>query len=296
MKAKKFIAAVVTVVTLSASFSCNKGGQADFLTVQLSPYTKDLDIIGFSSVQAESYAKLETGLDGFYDVYVGTGMQGKTPLYWMVTENIMGKGASLFQMSEDESSGFYSDTLRQKYNDQTIEIALLLTHDPATDELQYAWLDENNNPSSRPVLLHLDLPLQKGKVFPALSVERLDGGTLDIGDLKDKIIVLNWWHTGCGPCIEEMPGLNQLVEKYKDNPEIVFVAIANNDKEELTKFFQDRKFDYIQTIGNATASELFQDAYPVNVVVSPRGVVSYHTVGGHDKKHLELEREIEKLR
>ena len=57
----------------------------------------------------------------------------------------------------------------------------------------------------------------------------MDGNEVSLDDFKDKIVIINFWATWCPPCIEEMPSMTRFVEKLKDDPRIVFLAISADD-------------------------------------------------------------------
>jgi len=48
------------------------------------------------------------------------------------------------------------------------------------------------------------------------QLDALDGRKIKLSDLKGKVVILNFWSTSCGPCIEEMPHLVKLYEKFRD--------------------------------------------------------------------------------
>ena len=79
----------------------------------------------------------------------------------------------------------------------------------------------------------------------------MDGGTVDTSELRGKIVVLNLWFINCPNCIEEIKLLNQLVDEYKDNKQVVFLGLAASKKPDLEKFLQKNPFKY-RNIPNAT--------------------------------------------
>lgn len=56
-----------------------------------------------------------------------------------------------------------------------------------------------------------------------------DGRKIKLSDLQGKIIFVDIWATWCGPCIAELPYLEKLKEKYKDNKDLVFVSLSIDD-------------------------------------------------------------------
>ena len=62
---------------------------------------------------------------------------------------------------------------------------------------------------------------------------------------QNKVILLDFWATWCPPCIEEIPHLIKVREKYKDKMEIIGVlAEANKPIKELDAFVAEYKVTY----------------------------------------------------
>ena len=52
---------------------------------------------------------------------------------------------------------------------------------------------------------------------------------------RGKVVVLEFWATWCGPCIEAIPHVNDLVEQFKDKP-VVFISVTS-ENEDVVKLF-----------------------------------------------------------
>jgi thiol-disulfide isomerase/thioredoxin len=50
---------------------------------------------------------------------------------------------------------------------------------------------------------------------PAFSLPTRGGKTIDLGQLKGQVVMINFWATWCGPCRQEMPLLEDIYKKYK---------------------------------------------------------------------------------
>jgi peroxiredoxin len=50
---------------------------------------------------------------------------------------------------------------------------------------------------------------------PDFTLKSAEGGNLRLGELRGRVVLVNFWATWCGPCKIEMPHLNRLYEKYK---------------------------------------------------------------------------------
>jgi peroxiredoxin len=200
-----------------------------------------------------------------------------------------------FFLIKDESLNICKDTVRHKLNGDTTMIAFELIHDFSTNEIQYVWLDENNNRSEKAIIIPFEQPLKEGKKFPDLTVELLNGEKLSFIDFVGKTVVVNWWHIACAPCIAEMPGLNKLVKQYEQNPNVVFVAIAQNKKEHITRFLEEREFNYIQALANEEAAKLFGESFPVHLIINSEGKIHNFSIGGNEEIYIKIEKILNEL-
>lgn len=53
-----------------------------------------------------------------------------------------------------------------------------------------------------------------GSRLPDFSVKDLQGRTLSSADLRDKVVLIDFWATWCEPCKKEMPGYQKLMDRY----------------------------------------------------------------------------------
>lgn len=89
----------------------------------------------------------------------------------------------------------------------------------------------------------------------------------DLEDLKDKIIVLNFWFTKCKPCVAEIPDLNKIKEKYK-NQEVVFFAITFDSEKILHEFLNKKQFDFtVIPNGFKTIKQFNIRTYPTTIII-----------------------------
>jgi len=58
-----------------------------------------------------------------------------------------------------------------------------------------------------------------------LSIQTNSGDTLLLSDFRDKYLLLDCWYTYCGVCYQKMPKMQQLFDKFKQNPEVSICAM-----------------------------------------------------------------------
>lgn len=84
-------------------------------------------------------------------------------------------------------------------------------------------------------------------------------------ELKEKVIVLIIWGISCRACIKEIPDLNK-VKAEDTEDEVVFIAVSDDNEEDLKKFSKKYRFDY-HLEGNAQAIIMNYNAAP-----QPKGI------------------------
>jgi len=90
-------------------------------------------------------------------------------------------------------------------------------------------------PQTRPDLA------RKGELAPRLALSGLLNAPVPvlngIEDLKDKVVVLEFWATWCEPCVDNIPRYNSLAEKFRDKP-VVFIAITDEAEDAVSEFLR----------------------------------------------------------
>jgi peroxiredoxin len=70
-----------------------------------------------------------------------------------------------------------------------------------------------------------------GKVAPEIDAEDLDGKRLKLSDYRGKVVMLVWWATWCGPCMEIVGHERSLLESLKGKPFVVVGVNSDVDRE-----------------------------------------------------------------
>lgn len=114
------------------------------------------------------------------------------------------------------------------------------------------------------------------------SVKDLDGKTVDMNDLKGKVIFLNLWATWCGPCRVEMPSIQNLYNTV-DKDKIAFVMLSldqENDRAKIRKFVNDKDFSFpVYQPATPLPKLLRVTTIPTTFIVSPDGKVKSKKTG-----------------
>ena len=91
------------------------------------------------------------------------------------------------------------------------------------------------------------------------SVKDAEGNDVNLADYKGKKVYINFWATWCGPCIREIPELEEVYQEYKDKEDYVFLSITSpND----AKFANANPVDESQKLILSKAKQL-GISYPV---------------------------------
>ncbi len=110
-----------------------------------------------------------------------------------------------------------------------------------------------------------------------IRFKNIDGKLIDLGDLKGKVIFLNFWATWCPPCIAEMPALNKLYNQFKDDQNIVFIfADADGTLDKSAKFMLKRKFEMpVYKADSDIPEQIFSGSLPTTVIFDKEGRLSF---------------------
>jgi peroxiredoxin len=115
----------------------------------------------------------------------------------------------------------------------------------------------------------------EGKAFPEFYFKDLNGLEYNNENTKGKIAVIKCWFIACKACVAEFPVLNELVEKYQNRNDIVFISLAFDQQEKLTQFLSKKPFNYavIANQKQFLSKELGINMYPTHLIIDRNGVI-----------------------
>ena len=126
---------------------------------------------------------------------------------------------------------------------------------------------------------------------PDFQVKDLDGKDLSLQAFKGKVILLNFWATWCGPCRAEIPGLIELQNKYKDQLQVIGMAVDEDDDTELRNVVKSESINYpvALTTGPVRMAYGGVTALPTVFVINADGRVVQKHIGLYNPALYETE-------
>jgi peroxiredoxin len=141
--------------------------------------------------------------------------------------------------------------------------------------------------------------VQLKQTTPEFSFTTRDGKTANLSDYKGKVILINFFATWCGPCMQEMPYIqNEIWNKLKDNPDFVLLSLGRDHSQaEIDKFIDQKKFTFpIYADKGKVVYSIFATQYiPRNYLIDKKGKVVYASTGFSMEEFEELKTKIAKL-
>ncbi|MEO0074583.1 MAG: TlpA disulfide reductase family protein [candidate division WOR-3 bacterium] len=128
------------------------------------------------------------------------------------------------------------------------------------------------------------------------TLEKIDGGTITLSQLKKKVILIDFWATWCPPCQEAIPHLVDLYDKYKDKGLAILGISLDQNKEAIPPFINEYKINYPILLGNQEVAKKYQiQGIPTFFVFDRSGNIVYKEVGFSEKSKSQLEIKIKEL-
>lgn len=127
-------------------------------------------------------------------------------------------------------------------------------------------------------------------------MQKTDGTAFSLNDVRGKVVFLNLWATWCPPCVGEMPGIQQLYDKFSDNPDVAFVLVSNESAETIRKFVERKGYTFpVLSSQSETPAAFYTKSIPTTFLLDKKGNIVMKEVGAMNWGGSKMERIVNQL-
>jgi thiol-disulfide isomerase/thioredoxin len=104
------------------------------------------------------------------------------------------------------------------------------------------------------------------------TLSSVDGQKLAMASLKGKVLVLDVWATWCVPCREQHPLYEQVKQRFRDNPAVMFLSITTDSEHQLVQpFLEEMKWQGPVYFEDGLAAAFAVESLPATILLDRRG-------------------------
>jgi len=143
----------------------------------------------------------------------------------------------------------------------------------------------------RQQIVGLIRPPDKGTAAPAFSFTDITGHNYQLTDFKGKYVLLDFWATWCGPCMQAVPFMKELREQYPMDKLVMIGLNYDHDAAKFRKAVTANKMNWLHCFDkNRDIGRLFgEDALPTFILIDKDGRIIYRHTGIGDEDGIRKE-------
>ncbi|HDZ49746.1 MAG TPA: TlpA family protein disulfide reductase [Candidatus Aerophobetes bacterium] len=119
---------------------------------------------------------------------------------------------------------------------------------------------------------------------PDFTLKNLEGFSVSLKDFAGKVVFLNFWATWCGPCRDEMPSMEKLWQRFKEEAFVILAVDLREEKEEVNSFMKDYglTFPVLLDSRGEVGSMFGVRAIPTTYLIDSEGRIVGKALGARD--------------
>lgn len=126
-----------------------------------------------------------------------------------------------------------------------------------------------------------DPALVREKMAPAFSIRTMQGNVLSLDNQQGRVVLLDFWATWCGPCKEELPHIQKIVQRFQGQPLVVLSVSLDTDQAKWQAFIEQHGMTWPQYLdkGGVMSNAFAVHAIPHYFTIDTQGVLRSENMG-----------------
>lgn len=121
-----------------------------------------------------------------------------------------------------------------------------------------------------------------GTPAPDFTLKDTTGKTVTLSSFKGKTVILNFWSTGCPPCLAELPSLERLHRELSKTGVVVIGVAVERDVAAVNEVMARNKLSFPVLID--PDKEVYFDSYalfglPITLIINKEGTIVERVIG-----------------
>lgn len=103
------------------------------------------------------------------------------------------------------------------------------------------------------------------------DIEEISGATLTDRVFEGKVVVIDFWATWCGPCVQELPELGRFSASLEGRKDVAFLSFSvDDDKADVVRFFENRKEKFPVYMASSLSDRMDVMIFPTKLIIDGR--------------------------
>jgi thiol-disulfide isomerase/thioredoxin len=214
------------------------------------------------------------------------GLRSLVANYYMFLKLSQGADIKDEDLTDNSSLGKMDYLLKNVTNERVINEELnqsIVYHlsikgwNPQLDKIMVAAIEKTTDVAAKKNLIDLRekySKVSKNAMAPGFLIPDATGKIISLADFKGKVVAIDVWATWCIPCMHSLPYFLKIRDKYKNNPNVVFMSISTDNAESKTKwlnFLKSKNMNGVDLHAGDKSASAFEKAY--NITGIPRYIL-----------------------